>query len=95
MHRIHRTDSNQSNLIADLIACHFSVANTSMVGNGFPDLVIARNGRNLLVEVKVDGEDLLPGQKQFALEWKGPVIVAHSIVEVLHEYGRAFQRKPG
>jgi hypothetical protein len=93
MHRSHRTDDNQDELIRDLVQCNFSVANCSMVGHGFPDLVVARNGRNLLVEVKNSDGQLKAGQKTFALEWKGPVIVAHSVIDVLNEFGNAIHRK--
>jgi hypothetical protein len=95
MRRAHRTDGNQQLLIDALRECNFSVHDTSMVGGGFPDFVCARNGRNLLVEVKdIDGL-LQPGQKQFAMEWKGAVIVAHSTIDVLNNFAQAFQRTKG
>jgi hypothetical protein len=95
MRRAHRMDGNQSELVRSLIECNFTVRDTSMVGDGFPDFVCARNGRNLLVEVKDGNGQLLPGQKQFALEWKGAVIVAHSVIDVLNNFGQAFQRTKG
>jgi Holliday junction resolvase len=95
MHRTHRVDTNQAELIRELEQCNFTVANCSMVGNGFPDLVVARNGRNLLVEVKDGNGQLKTGQKKFALEWKGPVIVAHTVIDVLNEFARAFQKTNG
>lgn len=84
MRQANRRDTNQSQLVSDLRQAHFTVADTSMVGNGFPDLVIARNQINLLIEVKDTRGQLSPGQHAFALEWKGPVIVAHSIEDILN-----------
>lgn len=62
----------------------FSVADTSSVGDDFPDLVIGRMGLTGLIEVKsprglLSAEDRLSeGQVQFVREWQGsPVIVAY------------------
>jgi hypothetical protein len=90
-----RTDSNQALLIDQLREANFTVRSTTMVGGGFPDLVVGRNGRNLLVEVKDGDGQLRPGQKTFALEWKGAVIVAHTVVDVLNNFAQAFQRTKG
>jgi hypothetical protein len=95
MRRAHRTDGNQQSLIDALRECNFTVADTSMVGGGFPDFVCARNGRNLLVEVKDVGGRLRSGQKEFALQWKGALIVAHTVIDVLNNFSVAFQRTKG
>jgi hypothetical protein len=69
----------------------FSVSDASGMGNGFPDLVIGRNGLDALVEIKTDDPKshygLRPGQKAFALEWRGAkVIVARTSEEILHTF---------
>jgi hypothetical protein len=69
--------------VRELVACGFSVADTSQVGGNFPDLVVARNALNILVEIKnVDGK-LSADQTDFATHWKGPVILARSTEDVL------------
>lgn len=87
-----RTDDNQTKVVKALRQCGFSVAITSMVGKGFVDLVIGKNGVNLLVELK-DGEKppsarkLSEDEELFHAAWRGKVIVANNIDDIL----KAFQ----
>lgn len=55
-----------------------TVSITSLVGFGFPDLVIGFRGINVLVEVKPPGKDLRDDQKTFHKGWKGQVAVVES-----------------
>lgn len=50
--RIRRVDRNQPEIVAALRKCGFTVNHTHMVGNGFPDLCISRNGYTHLIEIK-------------------------------------------
>ena len=63
--RARRVDANQAGLIAAARKMGCSVADTSRLGAGFPDLVIGLAGKggrvNLLVEVK-DGRKWVVGQ---------------------------------
>ena len=52
MRRAARTDQNHSQIVAALRALGWLVKSTAAVGDGFPDLVIAKQGRVLLLEVK-------------------------------------------
>lgn len=50
--RQHRHDSHQTQIVAELRACGFSVRDTSMIGDDFPDLIIGKNGMDRIVELK-------------------------------------------
>ena len=76
----HKTDSNQGDLVEYFRARGASVAVTSALGKGFPDLVVGYRGISVPVEVK-DG-DKPPSQRQlsddeteFMETWKGWVEV--------------------
>jgi hypothetical protein len=76
MRRAARTDANHSAIGKALRAIGASVADTSRVGGGFPDLVVGYRGKTLLLEVK-DGRKppsarmLTDEQKRFATDWRG------------------------
>jgi len=57
-----RVDANHAEIRSALRAEHWVVVDTAGVGSGFPDLLIARRGRVLLVEVK-DGAKVPSAQK--------------------------------
>lgn len=86
--RAKKVDANQKKIVEALRAAGWSVYITSMVGAGYPDLTIGRDGRTELVEIK-DGSKfpsqrvLTPAQEKFFREWKGSVIVINSIEDVL------------
>lgn len=87
-----RVDDNQTKVVKALRQCGFSVAITSSIGKGFVDLVIGKNGVNLLVELK-DGEKppsarkLSEDEELFHAAWRGKVIIANNIDDIL----KAFQ----
>ena len=56
MHRTHRADGNQSEIVRALRDTGHSVVVLSQVGGGRPDLLVGRAGVMLLMEVKVPGE---------------------------------------
>lgn len=93
MRQANRRDLNQSQLVRDLRAAHFSVWDCSMLGNGFPDILVARNNLNILVEIKDANGKLSAGQINFAREWKGPVIEARTLDDVLHAFAHALARE--
>lgn len=78
-----KRDANHAHIVAVLEQLKFSVKDTSMVGDDFPDLVVARNGKTYLVEIKRDERaksvrELSKGQAGFAAWWKAPVFVARN-----------------
>jgi hypothetical protein len=90
-----RTDGPQKAMVAELRRLGFSVAVTSAVGDGFPDLLVGGHYRtivpvNLLIEIKRDKKaKLTPDQVEFFKQWRGPKIVATSTEDVLKWFGVA------
>lgn len=88
MRRAAKVDANQGEIVKALRAIGCTVAITSAIGNGFPDLIVARNRRNLLIEVK-DGRlppsarGLTADQRIFHAEWAGQVDVVNSVDEAI------------
>ena len=88
MRRAAKIDANQNQVVKDLRKLGFSVAITSSIGSGFPDLVVANYHSTILVELK-DGNKSQSRQKLTADEvkfmdtWKGVAIVANSLDEIL------------
>jgi hypothetical protein len=88
MRRAARTDANQPAIVAALEAIGASVAITSAVGHGFPDLVVGMRGRNWLLELK-DGNKapsrrtLTPDQIEFKAKWRGHWAVVTSAEDAI------------
>lgn len=80
---IRRTDSNQKELVAKFRSLGASVAITSGLGHGIPDIVIGLRGRMAWVEIK-DGkkalsqQKLTPDEQKFHSEWHGMVYIIRS-----------------
>lgn len=85
-----RTDANQTLIVKQLRQLGYSVYITSMVGKGFPDLVIGKRNKNYLVELK-DGSKppsarkLTTDEIDFIDKWHGDVIVAHDLDGILNQ----------
>lgn len=50
--RAKRTDANHAQIVAELRARGYAVSDLSAVGRGCPDLLVSKDGRGLLVEIK-------------------------------------------
>ena len=96
MRRAAKTDENQKEIVAAFRGLGFTVAITSALGQGFPDLVVGKWGRNFLIEVK-DGEkppskrQLTDAEEEFASGWRGQYDVIKSVSEVMEFNGRVFE----
>jgi hypothetical protein len=83
-----KADSNQAAVTLALRQIGASVAITSMVGFGFPDLVVGYRGRNFLLELK-DGSKppsqrkLRPMQTMFVENWCGQWALVESAEEAI------------
>lgn len=92
MRRIARIDDNQNEIVKALRAVGASVAITSAVGQGFPDIVVGFRGYNYLIEIK-DGSKppskrrLTVDEKDFHAAWNGNVKVANDVDEALKIIG--------
>lgn len=84
-----KVDANQTKVFKMFRELGFSVANTSRLGGGFPDCVIARGLKTAVVEIK-DGEKVKsarkpnPKQERFKNEWRGRWCLVESIDDVLY-----------
>ena len=88
-YRIRRVDDNQKEIVAVFRRLGASVAITSELGRGFPDLIVGYDNQNVLVEVK-DGSKVPSQQKLTSLEqkffdeWKGKIVIIRSGIEAVH-----------
>jgi hypothetical protein len=88
MRRAAKIDRNQPEIVKALRGIGCTVAITSAVGQGFPDLVVAKARRNWLLEVK-DGNlppsarELTPDQLIFHTSWVGQIDVVTSAAEAV------------
>jgi hypothetical protein len=88
--RAKRIDDNQNLIVKQLRQLGYSVYITSMVGKGFPDLVIGRRNKNYLVELKdgskpLSAQKLTPAEVDFINHWQGEVIVANDLDGILNQ----------
>lgn len=88
MRRAAKKDGNHNEIANHLRSLGWSVLDLSRLGDDCPDAAVGRPGFAALVEVKMPGEELTPGQWKFRRErWDGPYFVAydkHQIAAELH-----------
>lgn len=83
-----RVDRNQSEIVKALRKVGCTVTPTHTVGDGFPDLVVGRQGVNYLMEVK-DGTKspsaraLTTDEHKWHIEWRGLVHIVYSVEDAL------------
>ena len=94
-----RIDANQNEVVRTLrdLGCH--VAITSMVGKGFPDIVVSHLGVTVLVEIK-DGNKppsarkLTADEKKFQKEYQGWYRIVESVDDCIKLH-QAIRKKAG
>ena len=70
-----KVDANHSIVVKTLRDLGCSVFDTSRVAGGFPDLVVGKNQKTVLVEVKRDAKaKFTPAQQAFMLNWQGSTV---------------------
>ena len=82
--RAKRTDKNHVEIANAFRQLGCSVADTSSLGKGYPDLTVGLLGKNLLVEVKNGTAKLNDRENAFHEAWKGQICVVRTIEEA-HE----------
>lgn len=91
-----RIDSNQHEIVEALRSVGCTVQSLAAVGHGVPDLLVAINGKNFLLEVK-DGDKPPSRQSLTADEliwhnnWKGKVSIVTNVREALAAIGAQIQ----
>jgi len=92
MRRAAKVDRNQGQIVEALRKVGASVAITSGLGRGFPDLVAGYRKVNTLIEVK-DGtappskRRLTPDEQAWHDGWRGQVCVVETVEEALQAIG--------
>ena len=87
-----RIDDNQKEVVSQLRKLGVSVAITSMLGKGFPDLVLGHQNKNYLIELK-DGsktksrKTLTEDEQKFFDCWLGQVDKVESIDDICRIIG--------
>lgn len=81
----------QTKIVKELRERHFSVQVLSMIGDDFPDLLIAQMGFAALVELKSRASKstwrkLSEGQLTFSREWRGAVILGFTAEQIAHDF---------
>ena len=84
-----RTDANQESIVEALRKIPgVSVAITSSLGNGFPDICVGHKGRNFFFEIKTDDKQKLTKDEiAFSWNWRGQWIMVSQLEQILHIVG--------
>jgi Holliday junction resolvase len=70
-----RVDANHAIVVKTLRELGCTVFDTSRVAGGFPDLVVGKNQKTILVEVKRDAKaPYTASQKLFMQNWQGSAV---------------------
>lgn len=91
MRRAARVDDNQPEIVAKFRELGWSVAHTHTLGGGMTDIIVGRDGENVLVEIK-DGSkppsarQLTPDEVKFHREWKGRIDIVETVDDVVEWY---------
>ena len=77
-----KVDVNHSLIVKTLRDLGCSVFDSSKVGGGFPDLVVGKNNKTVLVEVKANEKaKFTPAQELFMVNWRGSAIARIDTVD--------------
>ena len=85
--RARRTDDNHKQIVNAFRSLFCTVLDLSRVGQGCPDILIGRHGKNVLVEIK-DGNKTASRTKLtrdecgFHQTWKGRVEIVRNVEDV-------------
>lgn len=89
MHRRRaRIDANHGEIVSALRRVGCSVQSLAALGGGVPDLLVARNGRMWLMEIK-DGKkcpsrrELTEDESAWIGSWKAPIHVVYSVDDAI------------
>lgn len=85
-----RTDGNQEQIVRELRKLGATVAITSQLGGGFPDLAVGFRGKTFLLEVKDPSQ--IPSKRRLTTDerawhgaWSGHVAVVETLEDALQE----------
>jgi hypothetical protein len=79
-----RVDGNQAALVAVYRRLGATWADTHVVGNGLPDGIVAVDGVQDLVEIKMPGAKLTPKEVEFHRDWPGSIVIVRTEEDVIY-----------
>jgi len=88
MRKYAKIDDNQSSIIENLRLLGMSVLSLASIGNGAPDILVGRHGRNWLFEIK-DGSKppskrkLTEDEALFSSRWRGQLHKVETLKEIV------------
>lgn len=82
-----KVDTNQAQIVDALRKVGASVAITSDLGAGYPDLTVGFRGQNYLIEVKILNGKLTRAQVLWHHLWQGQVSIVRNEMEALKVIG--------
>lgn len=77
-----RTDANHAEIVAAYRALGVAVLDLHEVGRGCPDLLVAINGVQDLVEVKAANGELTWPEQNFHRLWPGEIVIVRNTEDV-------------
>ena len=80
-----RIDANQAAIVEALRGCGYSVAISSMMGHGYPDIAVGCRGKTLFMEIKAGSNCLTPDEREWKDNWKGSYVVVRSVEQAIRE----------
>lgn len=95
MRRAAACDRNQAEIMDAFRALGFSVASLHRCGQGMPDLLLGKQGKNYLIECK-DGNKspskrkLNDVQREFHDAWRGQIAVIETLEDAARFYTQVF-----
>lgn len=87
MRRAAKVDANQTEIVNQLRQVGATVQSIAAIGKGAPDLLVGFQGRNVLMELKVDKGKLTPDETNWHEEWRGQVAIIRNADEALAAIG--------
>ena len=83
-----KSDANQTEIVKALRKEGYSVAVTSCLGAGFPDIIVGARGINFLIEIKNPSvpyadRQLTSDQEKWHAAWRGKSYVVETIGQCL------------
>ena len=73
--RAKKVDKNHKEIVEAFRLLGCSVFDMSSVGKGFPDILVGKNNKTILVEIKSSNKaTFTKHQKEFMVHWKGSAV---------------------
>lgn len=84
-----RKDKEHNAIAKGLEQYGWTVCDMSALGNGKPDMAVAKGGRTVMLEVKSEGGKLTPMEQEFITHWRGEMFIVRNLAEALRVLGEA------